>query len=111
MISLSGWFAVLGLPDTVTREKVVPHFRQVAQLALSKCQTFLIGGNQPIGAFYIDTSNGGACKPLPRTLYPGDVLKMGTLYAAETTVKVGHSSHRCCLVAAHAPDFLSCRQF
>ncbi|PVD23364.1 hypothetical protein C0Q70_16632 [Pomacea canaliculata] len=103
-----GWFAVLGLPDTVTREKVVPHFRQVAQLALSKCQTFLIGGNQPIGAFYIDTSNGGACKPLPRTLYPGDVLKMGTLYAAETTVKVKSGPFRGKKTVKKEEKFLLC---
>ncbi|KAL8622470.1 hypothetical protein ACOMHN_034135 [Nucella lapillus] len=84
-----GWFAVLGHPSDVGLEKVIPHFRQVAQLALSKCESFLIGGNEPVRAVQLPAAGSGADNVgQTRLLYPGDVLRMGKLYVGETVVKV-----------------------
>ncbi|KAK7100611.1 uncharacterized protein [Littorina saxatilis] len=84
-----GWFAVLGPPEGVKPEKVVPHFRQVAQLALSKCERFLIGGSEPVAAVTLPSSgNSDNSRAQPRLVYPGDVLRMGKLYVGESTIKV-----------------------
>lgn len=84
-----GWFAVLGSPDNPQADRVVPHFRQVAQLALSKCQSFLIGGNECVQALHIPQPGALDDKETQlRTLYPGDVLRMGKLYVGESTIRV-----------------------
>ncbi|XP_076441200.1 uncharacterized protein LOC143280443 [Babylonia areolata] len=88
-----GWFAVLGRPDEVKADKVVPHFRQVAGLALSKCESFLVGGNEPVTAVQMPCNEPGRDSlPRPRLVYPGDVLRMGKLYVGESKVKVKKSS-------------------
>ena len=76
----------MGPPEEVKPDRVVPHFRQVAQLALSKCESFLIGGNEPVAAVQLPT--GSDRRSQPRLVYPGDVLKMGKIYIGESTIKV-----------------------
>ncbi|KAK7484047.1 hypothetical protein BaRGS_00024659, partial [Batillaria attramentaria] len=103
------WFAVLGPPQEAKADKVIPHFRQVAKLALSKCQSFLIGGNEPVSAVQIPSSGSGVdARPQPRLLYPGDVLRMGTLYSAETTVKVKSGPFRGKKTVKKEEKFLMC---
>lgn len=80
---------MLGNPDEVKSDKVITHFGQIGHLALSKCQRFLIGGNKNLTAFQLPENHSASKRPpKTRTLYPGDVLRMGALYAAETTLKV-----------------------
>ncbi|XP_071117574.1 uncharacterized protein [Haliotis cracherodii] len=71
-----GWFAVLGSELTL---KAIPHYRQVGQLAMSDCHTFLIGGTRNVQS----VQKVGDTVTASRHLCPGDVLKMGVLDGAE----------------------------
>ncbi|XP_067679429.1 uncharacterized protein [Haliotis asinina] len=67
-----GWFAVLGSDLSL---KAIPHFRNVGQLAMSDCHTFLIGGTHNVQA----AQKVGGTVATSRHLCPGDILKMGVL--------------------------------
>ena len=87
-----GWFAVLGSAEDDKAERVVPHFSRVGNLAMSKCERFLVGGKEPITAVQTPSPRHGTeGHTQSRMVSPGDVLKMGKLYVGETTVNV--SSH------------------
>ncbi|XP_071117578.1 uncharacterized protein [Haliotis cracherodii] len=75
-----GWFAV----KFTSCDKPIPHYRKVANLASSDCDTFLIGGDHEVNAVQIYRQQSS---PQQRVLYPGDVLRMGNLYVATSKVK------------------------
>ncbi|KAK6186028.1 hypothetical protein SNE40_008143 [Patella caerulea] len=78
-----GWFALLGSPHELSTDVDVPVYTTAKSLAESKVIQFLVGGNRRVQSLQMQQNPN--MPPEYRTLYPGDVLRIGGTYVAKTT--------------------------
>ncbi|XP_050398820.2 uncharacterized protein LOC126816389 [Patella vulgata] len=78
-----GWFALLGSPQELSTDVNVPVYITVKSLVKNRVIQFLIGGNRSVQSLQMQQNPN--LPPDYRTLYPGDVLRIGGTYVAKTT--------------------------
>lgn len=86
-----GWFAILQKKqrNPVTLRHDVMEYKLVSDLANSDTETFLIGGKEQVNALQMSISVDGKSQHLPRSIFPGEVLRKGKIYVGQTKRKSG----------------------